>query len=84
MPQFQTGDIWTVYPTTDLILITTNSTLRRDGKLVMGRGIARQARDRFPRLAKVLGQHISTHCGDQGTYGLLISSRWPKAKLGAF
>jgi hypothetical protein len=84
MPQFQTGDMWTVYPTTDLFLITTNSTLRRDGALVMGRGIARQARDRFPGLDKVLGQHILNLCGNEGEYGLLISPRWPEAKLGVF
>lgn len=76
--------MWTVYQTTDLFLIATNSRLRQDSALVMGRGIARQARDRFPRLAKVLGQHIATLCGDLGTYDLLISPRWPEAKLGAF
>ena len=84
MPQFQTGDMWTVYPTADLFLITTNSMLRRDGALVMGRGIARQARERFPGLDKVLGQHILNLCGNQGKYNLLISPRWPAAKLGAF
>ena len=84
MPQFQTGDMWMAYPTTDLFLITTNSTLRRDGALVMGRGIARQARDRFLGLGKVLGQHVLNLCGNQGEYGLLISPRWPEAKLGVF
>lgn len=84
MPQFQTGNMWTVYPTTDLFLITTNSTLRRDGALVMGQGIARQARDRFPGLAQTLGHHILNLCGNQGEYGLLISPHWPAAKLGAF
>jgi hypothetical protein len=84
MPQFQTGDMWTAYQTADLFLITTNSTLRRDGALVMGRGIARQARDRFPRLDKALGQQVLSLCGNQGEYGLLVSPRWPEAKLGTF
>jgi hypothetical protein len=76
--------MWTAYATADLFLITTNSTIRRDGALVMGRGIARQARERFPGLAGALGRRILICCGNQGEYGLLISPRWPEAKLGAF
>lgn len=58
----------------------------------MGRGIARQARDRFPGLDAVLGKQILNVCGNpstlprtgQGQYGLLVSPRWPEARLGAF
>ena len=50
----------------------------------MGRGIARQAKERFPGLDVVLGGHIQALCGNQGIYGLLVSPRWPAAKLGAF
>ena len=50
----------------------------------MGRGIARQARDRFPGLDAALGKQILSTCGNQGQYGLLVSPRWPKARLGAF
>lgn len=84
MPEFRRGDMWAAYEAADLFLITTNSTIRRDGVLVMGRGIARQARDRFPGLAEALGRQILSLCGSQGEYGLLVSLRWPKAKLGAF
>lgn len=92
MPHFQRGDMWTAFATADLFLITTNSTIRQDGALVMGRGIARQARDRFPGLAVSLGRHILNTCGrpstllktSLGRYGLLVSPRWPEAKLGAF
>jgi len=80
--------MWTAYDTADLFLITTNSTLRRDGTLVMGRGMARQARDRFPGLDAALGGQIRQVCGSGGQYGLLISPRWqPGAaphKLGCF
>jgi len=76
--------MWSVFDDADLFLITTNSTIRRDGALVMGRGIARQARDRFPGLAAVLGRQILSCCGNQGEYGLLVSPHWPEAKLGAF
>ena len=84
MPTFQKGDMWSVYPEADLFLITTNSTLKPGNILVMGRGIAKQARERFPGLNKALGQQIAQTCGRGGQYGLLISPRWPGAKIGAF
>ena len=84
MPHFQRGDMWAAFATTDLFLITTNSTIRKDGVLVMGRGIARQARERFPGLDAAIGKQILSLCGNEGQYGLLVSPRWPEAKLGAF
>jgi hypothetical protein len=92
MPQQRQGDMWSVFHEADLFLITTNATLKQNGALVMGRGIARQARDRFPELDLALGRHIDRVCGDSvdarrsglGEYGLLVSPRWPAAKLGAF
>jgi hypothetical protein len=83
MAEFRHGDMWTAYDEADLYLITTNSTIT-DGALIMGRGIARQARDRFPGLDKALGRQILNTCGSLRQYGLLVSPRWPEAKLGAF
>ena len=84
MPQFRLGNMWTAYAAADLFLVSTNSTIRQDGALVMGRGIARQAKERFPGLDVALGRQIQALCGNQGIYGLLVSPRWPAAKLGAF
>lgn len=82
MPKFKTGDMWTAYTAVDLFLITTNSTLKQgDRALVMGRGIARQAKERFPGLDTALGRQIQALCGNQGAHGLLVSPRWPTAKL---
>lgn len=50
-------DLWR-YPA-DVIIITTNGTVKKDGCAVMGRGIARQAADRFPTLPRMLGQEIA-------------------------
>ncbi|HRQ42375.1 MAG TPA: hypothetical protein PLD25_31040 [Chloroflexota bacterium] len=58
MPQFKTGDVWTAYVAADLFLITTNATITVQGALVMGRGIARQAKERFPGLDIALGGYI--------------------------
>lgn len=51
-----TGDIWD-YPA-DIICITTNGSIRGDGKAVMGRGVAKQAKDRLPIIATVLGHSL--------------------------
>jgi len=80
----QYGNMWSVWPETDLFLITANSFIKRTGQLVMGAGIARQARDRFPGIDTTLGQAIRETCGHLGEYGLLISPRWPAARLGLF
>lgn len=42
--------MWDVFGSTDLFLITTNPVVRKDGAVVMGRGIALEAKTRFPEL----------------------------------
>src|SRR4051812_45989121 len=54
-----TGNLWT-YPA-DVICITTNGFVKANGQCVMGRGCAREARDRFPGLAERLGALIKVH-----------------------
>jgi len=49
------GDLWEKHAEGKPIVITTNGVVRRDGRAVMGRGIALQAADRFPHLPKLLG-----------------------------
>lgn len=51
-------DIWDAPPDA-WIGITTNGTVRADGRLVMGRGVAREARDRFPGIDRVFGEWVS-------------------------
>jgi len=78
------GDMWSAWPTAGLFLVTTNSYLNKQGELVMGRGMALQARHRFGGLAQAFGQAIAVRCGHLGEHGLLISERWPEARVGAF
>jgi hypothetical protein len=74
------GDMWSAWDSANLFLITTNAIVTKDGRLVMGRGIAEQARERFPGIDKTFGSMI-----ESGTrYGLFVSPDWPKEKLGAF
>jgi len=52
------GDIWE-YADRGVIAVTTNGSLTRDGRAVIGRGVARQAACRFPRLAEELGRMLA-------------------------
>lgn len=53
------GDLWQ-HPT-DLHVITTNGSVRRDGFAVMGRGVALQACKRYPDLQRELGTLLSNY-----------------------
>lgn len=59
MPIFQRGDMWRAFDDADLFLITTNAVLKSNWALVMGRGIAKQARDRFPGIDLAIGRQIA-------------------------
>lgn len=52
------GDIWKQHSFGRWIVITTNGAVRKDGACVMGRGVAKQAADRFPNLPYRLGKAI--------------------------
>jgi hypothetical protein len=59
------GDIWD-YSGTGIIVITTNGSLTRDGRAIFGRGVARQAAQRFPGLAETAGRLLA----EQGNHVL--------------
>lgn len=62
------GNIWE-YLGKGIIVITTNGSLTRDGRAILGRGCARQAGERFPDLPQILGELIKTkgnHVHDLG------------------
>lgn len=57
-----TGDIWKgLARNVDAICITTNGVVKADGRLVMGAGMAKQARDRFPGIDAVAGKLVQHH-----------------------
>lgn len=70
--QFQTGNMWSAFDDADLFLITTNATLRLDGELVMGRGIAYEAKARYPQLPVRAGRYLKRHKLDDNFYGILV------------
>lgn len=65
-----------------LFVVTTNSTIKRDGCLVMGRGLAKAVRDRLPGIDATFGRLIQAQ-RIPNDYGLLILDYKGK-KIGAF
>ena len=51
-------DIWKYYNQGYWITITTNGFVKNNGECVMGRGIALQAKTKFPELPLMIGQAI--------------------------
>jgi hypothetical protein len=67
------GDIWT-YHGRAVIALTVSGSLTRDGRAVIGRGVARQALERYPDLPVHLGRLVregGNHVHDLG--GGLVS-----------
>jgi O-acetyl-ADP-ribose deacetylase (regulator of RNase III) len=60
------GDLWSEVGKADLILFTANADLDGKGDLVMGRGAALEAKQRWPGLAKELAKAT----GGRREYGL--------------
>jgi len=60
------GNIWTY----DAIwkVIFTNGYVRNDGCLVMGRGTALQAKNKYPDIAKRCGQFLNNHGNHVGVF----------------
>ena len=52
------GNIWDYHDKAKWIVITTNGSVRKNGEAVMGRGVALQAKQRYPDLPKLLGEMI--------------------------
>ena len=79
----QSGDMWSVtagLTPKDLFCVTTNAQVRKkDGALVMGRGIALEAAQRYPGLQQEAGRRITEHLALRARlgrpdrfYGLLV------------
>ena len=53
-----TGNLWDFRSAMTPVCVTTNGMTKNNGELVMGKGIALQAKQRFPDLAGSLGQAV--------------------------
>jgi len=55
------GNLWEYHSRGEWICITTNGYIRKDGRLVMGRGCAKEALQRIPEIAQKLGTLIKDY-----------------------
>lgn len=65
-----TGNIWYFHSRGNWIAISTNGTVKKDGSCVMGRGVAKQAAEKFHELPQSLGRKIKM--GGNRVYSLPI------------
>jgi len=56
-----TGNVWDHWDIGEVICITTNGLVKKNGEAVMGAGVALEAKNRFPNLPRELGEKISTY-----------------------
>jgi hypothetical protein len=63
------GNLWDSKD--DLILVTCNSYIRKDGALVMGRGAALEMKNKFNQIDYRFGKMVKYYYKHLGRYGLL-------------
>jgi len=73
MPTFKEGNM---LQAPGYIIVTTNSFLTSEKKLVMGAGAARDLKIKVPRIDEKFGELIDTFCRHLGRYGLLFHDRY--------
>jgi hypothetical protein len=78
MPTFKIGEM---FRATGFIIVTTNSFLTSEMKLVMGRGAALELKMRVPGIDLVFGKMIHESCGHLGRYGLIFHKRYGAAQV---
>jgi hypothetical protein len=67
------GNLWNHLGEYDALCITTNGFVKKNGEVVMGAGIAKQARDRYKGLAHTLGNYIRLRGNEPH---VLIMAHW--------
>lgn len=60
MKELLSTDIWTLHQPNNWVVITVNGDVNKQGKAVMGRGVAHQAALRFPAMPVFLANAIKT------------------------
>jgi hypothetical protein len=78
MPTFRKGEM---FRAPGSIIVTTNSFLTSEVKLVMGRGAAWQLKTRVPGIDGIFGKMIHESCGHLGCYGLIFHKRYGAAQV---
>jgi hypothetical protein len=85
MATFEKGDMWSIWGKTNLFVFTANNTIKKDKSLVMGRGMAKQVKDRCPGIDATIGKRLEVrgYANIQMDYGLSVDY-WGSMLIGAF
>jgi hypothetical protein len=78
MPTFMQGEM---FRASGFIIVTANSFLTSEMKLVMGRGAAWQLKMKVPGIDQIFGKMIHESCGHLGRYGLIFHKRYGAAQV---
>ena len=78
MPIFKIGEM---FRAPGFIIVTTNSFLTSEVKLVMGRGAAYDLKVIVPGIDLIFGKMINETCGHLGRYGLIFHERYGAAQV---
>jgi hypothetical protein len=73
MPIFKTGSLLTA---PGIKIVTASSFLTSEGKLFMGRGLARDLKIKMPGIDQIFGSMVLENGGHAGRYGLLVYEKW--------
>lgn len=55
------GNVMDYIGISDIVCVTTNGVVKKNGELVMGPGCARSFKERFPQLSMILGEYVSKY-----------------------
>ena len=56
--QIQQGNLWEYHDRGHWVCVPTNGVVNAQNLLIMGKGVAWEAADRFPRLRRILGDNV--------------------------
>jgi len=80
-----TGNLWDFHNQGNAICITTNGFVKSNGQAVMGRGIAKQAAQRYTRLPREFGERLGSegnhvmYFPDYNLYTFPVKHNWWEA-----
>ena len=84
MAKFHEGNMWNEWDNSDLFLVTTNSFIKKNKHLTMGRGMAKEIANFDDQVPLYFGRELLDGGYHMRVYGLFIPILWPIRKEGAF
>jgi len=74
--EYKTGNLLDNAYRYDYLLVTTNSFIKKDNSLVMGRGFAKDIKVAYKGIDKIFGDMTIAKCGHLGFYGIMFYGKF--------